>query len=333
MNELKKYIKEILNIDIAPIPINPIGLATLPFYLLERYEFYEAAIQGRPIILSKLLEEDEISIVQLVRHQDLLERVAGKKIIFVFNSLPAIMRKRLIEKKVNFIVPGKQLYIPDLLMDLRETFGRQGSQKAASKLIPTAQFLLLFHILHRKSTIERFSFKELAGKLGYTPMAIGNAAENLTKHQLISVEGTKEKRIHFRLSRFELWNSIERQDLWINPVVKRIFVDKRPDPAALKCNASALPEYTDMNPGRQEYYAIEKTSFYALQRNNALHNTNEYDGKYCLELWKYNPLRLVDEMHTNENVVDPLSLYLSLKDEQDERVEMALTQIIGKYIW
>jgi hypothetical protein len=115
--------------------------------------------------------------------------------------------------------------------------------------------------------------------------------------------------------------------------VKRIFVDKRPNQAVLKCNVSALPEYTDMNPSRQEYYSIEKTSFYALQRNNELQDANEYDGRYCLELWKYNPLKLVGEMQTNENVVDPLSLYLSLKDEQDERVEMALTQIIEKYIW
>jgi len=32
-------------------------------------------------------------------------------------------------------------------------------------------------------------------------------------------------------------------------------------------------------------------------------------------------------------VVDPLSLYLSLKEGRDERVEMALEQIIKKFIW
>jgi len=36
----------------------------------------------------------------------------------------------------------------------------------------------------------------------------------------------------------------------------------------------------------------------------------------------------------NKNpVVDPLSLYLSFKNSYDERVEMALEQIIEKYIW
>jgi hypothetical protein len=32
-------------------------------------------------------------------------------------------------------------------------------------------------------------------------------------------------------------------------------------------------------------------------------------------------------------VVDPLSLYLSVKDSRDERIEMALDQILKKYIW
>lgn len=32
-------------------------------------------------------------------------------------------------------------------------------------------------------------------------------------------------------------------------------------------------------------------------------------------------------------VVDPLSLYLSVQDKSDERIEMALDQILKKYVW
>ncbi len=62
-------------------------------------------------------------------------------------------------------------------------------------------------------------------------------------------------------------------------------------------------------------------------------NANEYEGKYCLEVWKYDPLKLVGEMPNDIAVVDPLSLYLSLKDSTDERIEMALEKIIKDYIW
>ena len=62
-------------------------------------------------------------------------------------------------------------------------------------------------------------------------------------------------------------------------------------------------------------------------------NLNKEDGTYLIKVWKYNPL-LLSEGVTGKNNVDPLSLYLSIKDGfTDERTEMALEQIINKYIW
>ena len=39
------------------------------------------------------------------------------------------------------------------------------------------------------------------------------------------------------------------------------------------------------------------------------------------------------EMPNDPPVVDPLSLYLSLQEHTDERIEMALEQIINKQTW
>jgi hypothetical protein len=41
----------------------------------------------------------------------------------------------------------------------------------------------------------------------------------------------------------------------------------------------------------------------------------------------------VDELPNDMAVVDPLSLYLSVKESRDERIEMALEQILEKFIW
>ncbi|KUY31549.1 MarR family transcriptional regulator [Elizabethkingia ursingii] len=332
MNELRKYIEEILGVLVYPEPVNYNHLGQLPLYILQGYEFYQASLMNRDILLAHLKQDDEISILQLGKHLELLEKVTGKVVIFVIDNIQAFNRKRLIEKKINFIVPEKQLYIPEFFMDLRESFSRNKNPK--EKLIPTAQFLVLYHILnHQNNVIENSSFKELAIKLGYTSMAISKAVDNLKSYQLIEVTGTKEKQIHFLHKRAELWHILERRKLFLNPVIKRVFVDDKPYQAMLKCNASALAEYTDMNPSRQEYYAIEKTAFYALQRNNELLGINEFDGKYSIEIWKYNPLQLIDGLNFLNTAVDPLSLYLSMSDEQDERIQMALNQIIGKYIW
>jgi hypothetical protein len=100
----------------------------------------------------------------------------------------------------------------------------------------------------------------------------------------------------------------------------------------LKSNASALPEYTDMNPSKQDYYALDKND-YATLKNDPDFNSNLFEDRYCIEIWKYNPSLLSEIAEPEEHVIDPLSLYLSLRDEQDERIEMALEQIIEKFIW
>lgn len=66
--------------------------------------------------------------------------------IYVTDALASYERKRLIEQKVPFIVPGNQLYLPELGIDLREYF-RQRAGSAESPLSPSAQALLITALL------------------------------------------------------------------------------------------------------------------------------------------------------------------------------------------
>ena len=225
------------------------------------------------------------------------------------------------------------MFLPDFLIDLREGNQNPRLKKKTEKLLPSAQFILLYHILQRNENkqLASDSFTQLALKFGYTRMAISKAVDNLVYNELCNVEGTKEKYIRFINDRVELWQ--RALPLCVNPVFKKVYVDEKPEGLfLLHSNESALPEYSNMNPSRQEYYAIERAFYYNLLESGKLKNPNEQEGEFCLEVWKYNPLKLAEGI-TKENNVDPLSLYLSLTDTNDERVEMALQQIIEKHIW
>ena len=53
------------------------------------------------------------------------------------------------------------------------------------------------------------------------------------------------------------------------------------------------------------------------------------DNDYIeIELWKYNPLA-----YTSDEMVDIVSLVQSLKDVEDERVEMQIEEIMEEYEW
>jgi hypothetical protein len=57
---------------------------------------------------------------------------------------------------------------------------------------------------------------------------------------------------------------------------------------------------------------------------------NEVEGLYKIEVWKY-PTTM--PFLSNKNVVDKLSLYLSMKDEPDARIEKELEIMIEEMKW
>ena len=328
-----KYVEGILGLDIGIERIPKQELSNLPIYISNIYRLYRAQLLNTDFLLIEYVEPEGFSIFQLSKHIEILRKNFHNSIVLFSENISALYRKRLIEKGINFVVPGKQLFLPDFLIDLREGYENKRLKNKTEKLLPSAQLILLYHILKRNQhrQIEKESFTQLAERYGYTKMAITKAVDNLVYNNLCKVAGTKEKHIRFVKDRKTLWEFA--LPLFVNPVFKKVYVDEMPEGVfLLQSNESALPEYSDMNPPRQKYYAIERPLFYELQKNGQLKNPNEYEGDYCLELWKYNPLKLADGI-SEKNNVDPLSLYLSMRDIQDERIENALEIIIEKYIW
>lgn len=51
-------------------------------------------------------------------------------------------------------------------------------------------------------------------------------------------------------------------------------------------------------------------------------------GQNEIQVWKYNP-----QILSSTGVVDKLSLYLSLKDNEDERIQIELERLISEMPW
>jgi hypothetical protein len=118
-----------------------------------------------------------------------------------------------------------------------------------------------------------------------------------------------------------------------SPVWKAINVDVLPERTALyKANTSALAQYTDINEEARLYVAVDRKEFVDIKKEVAVLESNDVDSSISLELWKYDPGILVGD-HKDRSTVDPLSLYLSLKDSQDERIAKALDKILGDIQW
>lgn len=324
MEDIVEYLENALGFTVRLEPYH----TSLPMYIKETYALHRCWLNGREILLAILKPHQEFVVGRTSKQIDFLEQKVGLKVVLVSRIMTALDRKRLIGRGVNFIVPGKQLYLPALMMDLQESFDQEPVTPGI-KLLPSSQLILFYHILYGKQDpLTGISLKMIAEKLGYTQMAITKAVENLQALGLCIIDDSrKEKKIIFSPTIPGIWQ--KARPLLVTPVLKTVYVDVRPALLSLHSNLSALPEYSNMNFPRQEYIAIGRNHFFDLHRQGKLINENDKEGTYCLEVWKYDPRKLA----AGKTFVDPLSLYLCLQNSKDERTLLALENIEKKFIW
>lgn len=333
MEKAKQYIEEILgeSIKLLSVKLNDLE-SVLPLYITEMYSFCKVVMRTNTLLIFEPKQKDDISILQLSKHQELIEEKLHCKSAVVLNEMESFQRKRLIEKRVQFIVPNKQIFLPFWLIDLKEGFLTKRQKK--DSLSPSAQMVLIWYLLdkQRKIDFENSSLKDLANHFGYSAMTITKAAVELVSLDLCRLsENGKEKFIHFQQEKQALWDSAK--PYLINPVLKSIYVDHLPKSVGqILSNFSALSVYSEMNPSGQQYYAIDKKVYYGLEKTGEFKNSNDREAKYCIEVWKYNPGKFMQIVHNDDFAVDPLSLYISMKENKDERTEFALENLLDQ-LW
>ena len=68
----------------------------------------------------------------------------------------------------------------------------------------------------------------------------------------------------------------------------------------------------------------------SLKESEVFDNLNVYDGRVIIEVWKYPAVGHINE---NRPKVDRLSLALSLKTDEDPRVEKEVERMIKEIQW
>lgn len=295
----------------------------LPIYLSKAFQFHPVEIAEKKIVLAELHSSKNFTPDQLKKQQYQLEDFSQLPVVFLIEHIEAYQRKRLVEKQIPFIVPGKQLYIPNLFIDLNEAKrGRPANYR--EKLSPAAQCLLLFHL--QVENLDEMQLKVIAKKMNYSAMTVSRVAKELMQFSLCKIAGTKEKAIDFPQNKKELWN--KASVFAINPVKQKVFVNQLPNSIQLLyAGETAMEHYTHLNAGRTKTVAISKEKFVQLKKKKLI-EANPYEGNYLLEVWNYNP-----ELLSKGKYVDGLSLYLSMKNGDDERTQIELDQLINKMKW
>ena len=323
---VREYLRDTLGIFPKVRPWT--GAGKLPYFLQDAFELRELKLLDRLILLAIDRQANKPALANVRGQLDKLRALAGHPVVYVTGALASYERKRLIEQKVPFIVPGNQLYLPDLGIDLREYF-RQRPQLPDTALSPATQAMLITALL-RKPWQDDWQPAEIVTELGYTPMTLSRAVKELTAAGIATLHNEGRARwLRMDRSAAETWE--HAKPLLRNPVKRRVWahpIPKLKPPHVRLAGLSALARYSMLAEPPWPMYALSPAQWKTATQAGMELLPEHLPGAYEWQLWHYNPALVPDS-----ETVDPLSLTLSLQDDADERVQLALGELKEHFPW
>ena len=323
---IQKYLHETLGV-VAKVRAWA-GAGKLPYFLQDAFEVRELTLLDRQIVLAIDKQPDKPGFTNIKGQLDKLQQLAGLPVVYVTEALASYERRRLIEQKVPFLVPGNQLYLPDLGIDLREYF-RKPPTNPETALSPATQAMLIA-VLLRKPWRAEWQPAEVFGSLGYTPMTLSRAVKELTAAGIVTLRTAGRTRfLHTERTAAETWE--RARPLMRSPIKRRFWARPFPKWKASQVKVaglSALARYSMLTEPQWPIYAISPAQWKGATQAGIETLPEPLPGACEWEVWHYRP-----ELLPDSETVDPLSLTLSLQGNTDERVQLALDELKERFPW
>lgn len=287
---------------------------SLPLYISGNYEIDEAVVSNnRFIVLSPF--GDLPTLPAMKKHVEKVQKIDKVPVAFYLKNLSDFRRKGMLESNIPFMTE-KQVFFPFIGALLME---EKNNNSCKEKFMFSTQQLFLLYIYSGQN---KMYVANAGKKLQYSAMTISRAVKQLEASELFLVyKDGVNKVIESKYDRRDLFE--KAKPLLSSPVRKCGFIEKsKIDENMVLASESALAEKTMLNPSKLITYAIDEQKMDKNQIQKELIDPKE---QVKIELWSYDP-----KMFSNDNVADSLSVALSLREIEDERIEEAIDEYIER---
>ncbi len=323
LNGLKTYLYETLGVEIFLDKWK--CEEALPLYLRQQYEFYQVQNMAGAKDVILCVDKDMQAPAVIEKNVKYLVGKTQAEVVYLCKAITSYDRKRLIDKKIPFVVPGNQMYLPFCGLDLRGWYA--GTQAQSDSFSPSTQYLLLY-LLQKSEGLETNQLN-IANLLGYTNMTMVRAFREIEKSGIgENIKIGKEKHLKLKGTRRDVWQAALPS--LHSPVQQTIYVR---GPNGLPAEDARFTPAGETALAKVSMLAEPKVPVWAIQsriwKNDELLRLKfekipyPESGSIELELWRY-PVLMPGAKETD----DKLSLYLSLKEQRDERIQEALAKML-----
>ena len=319
---MKEYLESQLKMTIT-IEESQDNYQGLPLLYKTQYRIYTVSSNG--VIWMALEPKKFLGLAKLRGNRAYLEKVKQMNCVLFLEDATFYSVEKMKEEGIPFVLKGKEVFLPFLGILFTKKFTNTNGV-ARTKLSYNAQMLLI-KLLYLPRI--KYSKADIAQRLQLNPVYVTRATKELLDMGLISEY--KEGRSVFverENSSEELFDSAKQ--LFVSPISKVIYVKKNKRLQEYPIASDyALSEISMINPSDVPVYACWKKD--ALVNDVKIIDEpswNDSDDMVKLELWDYDPKKLSDG-----KTVDIVSLYCSLMNNNDPRIQGEMENILEDFEW
>lgn len=281
--------------------------------LLAEFELYQFEMNGQQLLLLVAKETADYSPSQRSNIAQRIEDATHIPAVFYFDNMATYERDRLVDKGVYFVVSDKFAFVPSLLANRRLS-----KKKMPTQLLPSTQYLVMFHL--QRQSLSGMTIKELAEITPYKYATLAKSVQQLVALNLaeVSAEDGRTKRLQFTANGRELLD--KAMPFLVNPIKQSGYIDT-PLSKGIIGGIDTLSHYS-MLVGEN----VPTRVFTADEIKELRLTLERFEDVQRVEVWKYPPIAA-------DGFVDRLSLYLTLRDDNDPRVEKELETMINEMPW
>lgn len=282
--------------------------------LIANFKMMQFEFNGQVMLLLVAKGELDYTNVQRRKISERIESVKHIPVVFYFDNLLTYERDRLVEQGVYFVVADKFAFVPTLIINRRST-----KSEIQESFYPSTQYILLYHL--QIKSLDGLLLKELEDMVPYKYKTIAKSLKQLEALGLVRLEGSRNKKLAFELSGKELWDRASAN--LIDPI-KSIEYTSYVFPEGDIGGISALSHYSMLAPEDVPTRVISVE--WVREHKSFIPELLSFEDTQRIEIWKYPPLG-------NSGYVDKLSLFLTLKDDNDPRVEKEIEIMMNEIKW
>lgn len=315
---MKEYIEKSLRVNIE-ITGNKELPKRLPLYYEGSYDFYSVFLYNIEWIIMQ--PKTTIRLSRLRRDIKQTEETSGMNCAFYFTNINYYSKEKMMDDGIPFIIENKQIYLPFIGILLEEKYARELTP--VSKISFLTQKILLCALYEQWNGL---NVTAIADKMNVTKMSVSRCLDEIEYFGIDVLDTSgKNRTVRVDNDKYTVWNNIK--DYLRNPVIAKYDFAEDIN-LNRKAGISALCEYSLLSDNNYPTYGITKKDLkYVNLKEHRQVPPGEEIGCRVLELGYF-----ID--YNDENIQDPYSVLLSLdaEEKKDERVEIAVEEMLREYV-